>query len=167
MAKSILMFIAMGLIVLLAGCQTGEWAVSGGSNYETSQLAVMYSPDPNGGIGVRVMTDSVIPEDTESNVAVGPALEFALSDIALAVADHIVPGDWGSLQNAPVKVYGTLAFLWETRDADFLFLPGIRTEFLLKSPVHPYVAVERSTPEGSAEDLDEGVLTTFGAIYRH
>ncbi len=161
--------VGIGLLVVLlalAGCQTGQWSVAGGSNWKTSSVQVLYSPDPNGGLGVRVLSDSVIPEDTDRNVAVGPALEFSVSDVAALVAGRILPGDWLPLEGAPTKLYGTLALLWETDGGDLLFLPGTELRFLPGSRIQPYVRTEYLTPEGSADGLGNELLTTFGAVYR-
>lgn len=161
------MAIAMvAAVALLAGCtaQDRPWTVSAGSNYKTSTFTGLWSPDPNGGIGVRMTTDSLIPEGTRDNIAIGPAANFYLNDLAGAVLDTVLPGDWDPLKGAPVRVYGTLAFLWETDNHKFIFLPGTEFRLFPDRPIHPCVWVDYLMPQSGA-GVGEGLLTTFGVAW--
>lgn len=161
------LFVAWAVVFALtnSGCNSGTWSVAGGSNYETSHFDGLWSPDPNGGVGVRVMTDSVVAEETKENVAVGPCVNFSLGTVASSVLDGILPGQWSPLEGAPIEMYGTLALLWETDQKSLVFLPGTEFRLLPGRRVQPTVWVEYLMPEGDSQ-MEEGVETTFGATYR-
>ncbi|MFH0981832.1 MAG: hypothetical protein V2A79_09865 [Planctomycetota bacterium] len=152
-------------VLLLAGCQGGEWSVAAGSNYEVSELAALYSPDPNGGLGLMVMSDSAIPETTAENVAAGLIVQFRIGDLVAGALDRVLPGEWLPPVDAPVEAYGTLALLYEPDGEDFLFLPGTELRFRPGSAIQPYLRTEWLTPENSSA-LEDDLLTTFGVVYR-
>jgi len=157
--------VTLTAVLLLAGCQDGTWTASGGSDYRTSQLGLIYSPDPNGGAGLRTMSDSIVPEQTTENLAIGPAVEFQIGDVAADLADRVLPGSWVPLQGAPAKLYGTLALLWQTRDHGVIFLPGTEVRFFPDNHLQPYMRTEYVKPEGGSA-VDEGLLTTLGAAWQ-
>jgi len=162
--RMVTIVLAIGVVLIaLAGCG-GSMSLSAGSNYKTSGFAAMWSPDPNGGIGVRMVTDSLVPDETNDNIAVGPQINFYLNDLAGMAANTVLPGDWDPLQTAPVRVYGTLSFLWETDNGKFTFLPGTEFRLFPDRPIHPAIWLEYLMPEAGA-GLDEGLLTTFGAMW--
>lgn len=148
--------------LLLPGCQGGEWTVGGASDYETFQASVLYSPDPNGGVGLLAMTDSFVPEATENNVAAGPMVQFNLSDVVQQTLDRVIPGDWPDLSNAPTRLYGTLAILWEFENEDLIFIPGTKTVFFPQWRIHPTIWAEYVKPEGGAV-MEEDAKILFGA----
>ncbi|MCU0918204.1 MAG: hypothetical protein MUC88_27115, partial [Planctomycetes bacterium] len=76
--RNVLGMMALAVLLAVAGCGSGQedFTLSLGSDYETARLAGMYAPDPNGGVGVMVVTDSVIPRATSENFAVGPVVNF-------------------------------------------------------------------------------------------
>lgn len=155
------------VLVLMLACwvHAGEWSVSLGSDYETAMLTAVFSPDPNGGIGVAVLTDSYIEDDTEENVAIGPYVQFCISDLTNAAFDRVLPGSW-SLANAPMKTYGTMAFLFETgEEHDFLFQVGTKTVFFPDWHVRPCVRSTYNKGEGGSA-VDEDFKTMLEFDYR-
>ena len=168
MRKAMLGWMVVAAVaMLIGGCggEAGTWSLSAGSNYKTSGFTGLWSPDPNGGIGVRMVTDSIVPEDTEDNMAVGPCLNFYLGEAVGLALDTVLPGDWDPLKEAPVRIYGTMSFLWETDTGKFVFLPGTQFDLFPDRRIHPVVWLEYVMPESGAGP-DEGLLTTFGAVVR-
>jgi hypothetical protein len=152
-------------LVLCGVASAGEWTASVGSDYETFQLTALYSPDPNGGIGITAVTDSYIEDDTEENLAVGLFAQFYIGDIVGDVTDRVIPGSW-SLSNAPFKTYGTLAFLLETEEEhDFLFQVGTKTVLFPEWRIRPCITSIYSKGEGGSE-FDEDFKTLLGVDYR-
>lgn len=147
--------------LLVAGC-SGTKSFSGGSNWKTSELTAVWSPDPNGGVGIRMMTDSLVPEGTKENIAVGPYIDFRLTQVTGKLLDGVLPGDWNPLLNAPFDVYGSMSLLWQMDGGKFLFAPATETRFFPNRMIQPFVRVEYIKPENGA-GIDEGVLPFFGA----
>lgn len=165
MKKVLVGLVLVGMLTLV-GCQGGTWGVQGSSNYETSSFGALFSPDPNGGIGPRVITDSKIADSSDENVAAGLQIEFLIGDVAADLADRVIPGEWLPLEGSPAKLYGTMSFLFETKDEDFLFMPGVKTYITAHPNVRPFIAFEYMYPGGSTDNLEEGDLTTFGIEWR-
>jgi hypothetical protein len=161
--RMVLCGIVMIVGMVLAGC-SGQWAGSAASNYEVSELGLSWSPDPNGGVGVLAVTDSVIPDAGHRNIALGPALDFNLGSAAGMAVDAVTPGSWRPLADAPVELFGELALLWDLDDGSLLFLPGTSLRFLPDSPVRPIIRTQYLAPEGSASE-QENLYVLFGAMY--
>lgn len=141
-------------------------SISLGSDYETFQAKLIYSPDPNGGIGVVVMGDSFVPQDsTWENLAIGPTLRFNLGDLAAGAVDRLLPGSWSSLSNAPMRVYGVLDFLWETDNGEFTFAPGTQFVFFPDWVVSPFVQLTYFKPVGDS-NVDEDFKAVLGGEYK-
>lgn len=143
-------------------------SVSLGSDYETFQAKFIYSPDPNGGVGLVVVGDSFVPKDSESeNIAIGPTLRFNLGDITSDVVNRLLPGSWAPLANAPVRMYGTLDFLWELDGGEFTFAPGAQFVFFPDWTVSPYVQLVYYKPSGDDNDaIQEDFKAILGGEYR-
>ena len=154
--------IIAALIILLAGCENGTWSTSVTADHDTTEIGAMFSPDPNGGVGFKTMTNTVIAEDTWDNVAVGPAIEFRIDDIVNNTTDRVFPGNW-DLENVPIETFGTMALLWNFECEEILFLPGIETRFKVTPYITPILRVEYREVEGVWSE--EGLYTTFGARY--
>ena len=157
---------ALILCLLLCGfASAGEWTAALSSDYEMFRASVIYSPDANSGIGVIGVTDSYIPDGTDDNVAVGPYVQFLISDITSAALDRVIPGSW-SMEDAPLKTYGTLAFLFQTEhERDFVFQIGTKTIFFPEWRVRPCIETVYTKGEGGAL-VDEDFKTLFGFDYR-
>ena len=108
------------------------------------------------------LTDSYVPERTDDNVAVGPLVQFDLSDLIQRTADRVIPRDWPDLSQAPFRTYGTLALLWEFENEKTIFIPGTKTVFFPAWKIRPATWVEYLKPEGGSL-LDEDVKVLFGA----
>ncbi|MFH0981905.1 MAG: hypothetical protein V2A79_10230 [Planctomycetota bacterium] len=136
------------------------FTIGGAFDYETAQLDALWWPDPNGGAGVMMMTDSLIAETTSENFAVGPCVEFSLTGLTDTLWDTILPGDWKPSDANLAEAFGKLAILHETEDgggwvgivaAGWRFLPG-RT-------IRPTIWTEYLRPEGSSNlDMEVKVL---------
>ncbi|RPH81082.1 MAG: hypothetical protein EHM80_03430 [Nitrospiraceae bacterium] len=87
------------------------FTVDGAFDYESATLALSWWPDPNGGLGLMAVTDSVIEDDTWSNIAVGPVVTFQLTKPLLAVLKTILP--MVDVPNdVPAQLYGRFAGTW-------------------------------------------------------
>lgn len=160
----------MAVAVVALACsmvQGQEWSLSLGSDYETVAFTAVFSPDPNGGIGIMAVTDSFIPEDTDDNVAIGPYVQFNLGDLVASVADRIIPGDWPSLENVPARLYGTLGFLWGVEgDNNFIFAPGTKTVFFPNWKIRPCLRNTYFKPEDdSGVDEDFKTMLEFDYVF--
>lgn len=157
---------ALMLCLLLCGlAHAGDWTAALTSDYETFQAKLIYSPDEFSGIGVIAITDSYIPDGTDDNVAVGPCVQFLVSDITNSALDRIIPGSW-SMENAPMKTYGTLAFLFQTEhERDFVFQVGTKTILFPEWRIRPCIETVYMKGEGGAL-IDEDFKTLFGFDYR-
>ena len=162
--KSVLVCVVLALCI--AGCsENGTWSIGGGGNYETSFARALYSPDPNGGIGLKVVSDNTIPEDTNVNVAVGPCLTFNVTELVGNSVNVVVPGQWEPLAKQPAKVYGTLSMLYETEQHTLLSTPGMEIHLMPDWKVHPMISLDYVWTEGGSL-TDDGLKTMFGADYR-
>lgn len=153
-------------MVMCAGCtENGKWSVAGGGDYETSHVRALYSPDPNGGIGFKVVSDSVIPDNTEQiSVAMGPTATFYLGEAINTVADTIIPGAWNPISKAPARIYGTMSLLYETEQSKLLFTPGSEIHLMPNWAIHPIVWLDYIWTEGGSLTQD-GFRATFGVEY--
>jgi hypothetical protein len=133
-----------------------------GSDYETSTISLAYAPDASGSIGARLTTDSLIEDGTRDNVAIGPAIDFNLTEYANKLADVVIPGPWQPLANAPFNIYGTLYLAWETQNKNLLFAPGLETRFLPTKRIQPTVLAEYLMPE-ERSTIQDGMRVTLGA----
>lgn len=152
--------------LLMGGCaENGKWSLAGGGDYETSHMRALFSPDPNGGVGIKVISDSVIPDETEVNVAVGPTVNFYVGDVIGSAADVVIPGAWNPLKDAPVRVYGTMSLLYETEQKTLLFTPGTEMHLMPEWQIHPIIWIDYVWTEGGSL-TEDGIRTTFGAEYQ-
>lgn len=141
---------------------TSEWTASLAGDHETTLSSLLWSPDPNGGVGLAVLSNSYIPRPTEHNVAVGPHVQFYLGDLLNAALDRILPGSWSPLAAAPLRTYGTLSFFWTLDGGDFLFAPGTKTVFFPRWRIAPTLHTLWFRPEGSADSLEPDFKTLLG-----
>lgn len=146
-----------------AGAQ--NFSIDGAFDYETSQASVLYWPDPNGAVGVMVVSDSSIPGPDWENLAVGPKVEFLIDPALKALFGTILP--WVNVpENLPVKFYGFGALTWETKgDNDMTGWIGTKACIFPDRRIQPTFIAEYVRPEGGSAEQQE-LRALFGVTIR-
>jgi len=157
--------------VLCVGCSPvygsswGTVTLDGAFDYETSQVAASWWPDPNGGIGVIAMTDSAVSEDTENNYAIGPCVTFSLTEAYRALLATVLPSV-PVPDGVQIGMVGRLGMTWDINDdADLSFIGATGVLILPERTICPTIWAEYIVPEGSADE-DREVRAMFGVMVR-
>lgn len=159
--KRMLFPMILSLLLLIGVAHAGKWTIGLGGDYETSEMFGLYSPDPNGGIGFMVMSDSWVPRDTWHNVAIGPFLEFKVTDLVVGAENRVIPGPFKPLSMSQADFYGNIGLLFPTDGGKSMFRTGLDTVFLPKWQVRPYMRTEYLHWDESDIKLIFGVRYTF------
>ena len=140
---------------------SNRFTVDGAFDYETSQVAASWWPDPNGGIGVIAVTDSSISGETQDNYAIGPCVTFSLTEAYRALFSTVLPAI-NLPADVPFAMYGRLGLTWDIDDdADLSFIGATGIMLMSDSTFQPTIWAEYVVPEGSADEEQE-VRTMFG-----
>lgn len=162
--KTVVYAVILG-ILWMATAQASEFTLDGAFDYETTETSALFWPDPNGGVGVLVVSNSAIAEETEDNIAIGPKVEFLIDPILKGAFGTILP--WVDIpDNIPVKFYGFAALTWEL-DGEHSMAGRLGTKACLLPDrmIQPTFITEYVMPEGGAAEEQE-LRALFGVTIR-
>lgn len=145
--------------VLFAGCTNYgyEAQLAGGDNVTRGAVGMIADAN-NSSIGIEVISDT---DFEDSDVAIGPYTKFNLGDVAGAVADRAIPGNWG-LAQYPAKLYGGMSVLYDTCEGNWIFKPSSELRFFPDWPAQPTVWLDYYVPEGNPDNIGDEIKMLFG-----